>query len=190
MTVLQLVVPVTGSQLHLLEECLRSIKSNTPVDHVVNVAVGRAHIEDKVGEVVAVARGVYERTGLIITCVSPDLGYNGMVMEVLKIKYIPRHINSAADAWAGIATSRPPSGKPAPSQGYWVDLVKLQTDQIVEVDVTDGAGHGMLLAADKVFTFLYEATGKSGAGVDVWISYRWKNVSLTEYIGIVQASQL
>lgn len=113
-----------------------------------------------------------------------------MVMEVLKIKYIPRHINSAADAWAGIATSRPPSGKPAPSQGYWVDVVKLQTDQIVEVDVTDGAGHGMLLAADKVFTFLYEATGKSGAGVDVWISYRWKNVSLTEYIGIVQASQL
>lgn len=113
-----------------------------------------------------------------------------MVMEVLKITYIPRHVNGSADAWAGIATSRPPSGKPNPGQGYWVDVVKLPTDQVVEKDITDGAGHGMLVAADKLYGFMYEATAASGAGVDILISYRWKNVSLTEYIGIVQASQL
>lgn len=84
MTVLQLIVPVTPDKLHLLEECLQSIKKNTPVDHVVNVVVGEAHLEDRVGEVVATARRVYELSGLIISQADPQHGYNGMVMDVMK----------------------------------------------------------------------------------------------------------
>jgi hypothetical protein len=84
MTVLQLVVPVTSSQLHMLEECLQSIKSSTPVDHVVNIAIGRVHLEDRIAEALNIARQVYQRAGLVITCVPPELGYNGIVMEVLR----------------------------------------------------------------------------------------------------------
>jgi hypothetical protein len=84
MSVIQIVVPVTHDKLHLLEDCLHSIKQNTPVDHVVNVAIGQAMIEDKIGEIVATARAVYDRAGLVITCCDPKLGYNGIVMEVLR----------------------------------------------------------------------------------------------------------
>lgn len=84
MSIIQIVVPVTHEKLHLLADCLRSIKDHTPVDHVVNVAIGQALIEDKVGAIVAEARSVYDRSGLVITCVDPKLGYNGIVMEVLR----------------------------------------------------------------------------------------------------------
>lgn len=113
-----------------------------------------------------------------------------MVMEILKISYIPKHVGAPADAWCGLATSRPPDGKPSPSQGYWVDISKIPNDTTVNRDLTDGAGHGLLVAADKLYTFMFEGTAKQNNSIDVVILYRWKNVSLTEYIGIVQASQL
>lgn len=84
MTVLQIIVPVTPDKLHLLAECLTSVQLNTPVDHLVNVAIGRAPLEDRVGEIVACARSVYNRTGLVITCAEQSLGYNGIVMDVLR----------------------------------------------------------------------------------------------------------
>ena len=84
MSVIQIIVPAVYHQLHFLEECLRSVKNNTPVNHVVNVAIGKQPLEERIGEIVATARGVYERTGLVITCCPPEFGYNGAVMEVLK----------------------------------------------------------------------------------------------------------
>jgi hypothetical protein len=84
MTVLQLIVPCPVEMLHFLGECLHSIKNCTPVDHVVNVVVGRAHVEDRVGEAVGIARSVYDRSGLVITTAPPDAGYNGMAMEALR----------------------------------------------------------------------------------------------------------
>lgn len=113
-----------------------------------------------------------------------------MVMEVLKITYIPKHTNQDNDAWAGIATSRPPDGKPNAAQGYWVHITKITTNAPVTADLTDGAGHGLLVAADKLYSFFYEGTAVANAQIDYQILYRWKNVSLTEYIGIVQSSQL
>ncbi len=56
-------------------------------------------------------------------------------------------------------------------------------------DLTDGAGHGLLIATDKIFlamdTFGFAAVG---SGI-VKILYRFKEVALTEYIGIVQSQQ-
>lgn len=62
------------------------------------------------------------------------------------------------------------------------------TDPFV-YDCTDGAGHGILIATDNVFiqgiTF-----GQTGASTFRFkILYRFKNVALVEYIGIVQSQQ-
>jgi len=57
-------------------------------------------------------------------------------------------------------------------------------------DFTDGAGHGLLIAADKLYaavsTRRYYA---SGHACNFDILYRWKNVGLAEYVGIVQTGQ-
>lgn len=59
----------------------------------------------------------------------------------------------------------------------------------VEADVTDGAGHGILVATDNVFV-VATTLGQAGASVFRWkILYRFKEVSLVEYIGIVQSQQ-
>lgn len=57
------------------------------------------------------------------------------------------------------------------------------------LDLTDGAGHGILIATDNIFVQMNStATGASNT-VRVKILYRWKNISLAEYVGIVQSQQ-
>jgi len=85
MTIAQIIVPVTPDKVHLLSGCLQSIKDSTSVDHVVNVVIGGAHIEDRVGEIVAAARAIYDRTGLVISVADPKLGYNGIVIGALLV---------------------------------------------------------------------------------------------------------
>lgn len=57
------------------------------------------------------------------------------------------------------------------------------------VDLTDGIGHGILLATD--YLYVQADTHNYGAiqSIPFKILYRFKNVSLTEYIGIVQSQQ-
>jgi len=65
-----------------------------------------------------------------------------------------------------------------------------QTQDVWTMDLTDGAGHGLLLATDRLFiqgtTVGY---GVSVANFDFKILYRFKTVGLLEYIGIVQSQQ-
>lgn len=63
-------------------------------------------------------------------------------------------------------------------------------------DLTDGAGHGILIATDFLYLSVLSGTaaGRSvnpaaSQTVTVYILYRWKEVSLAEYIGIVQSQQ-
>lgn len=57
------------------------------------------------------------------------------------------------------------------------------------VDLTDNAGHGLLIATDNVyFNLLTQNTGAANSAI-MKLEYRWKEVSLTEYIGIVQSQQ-
>lgn len=57
----------------------------------------------------------------------------------------------------------------------------------VEIDLTDGAGHGILVASDKVFlTVDSESTGDTN-NVIARIAFRYKTVGITEYVGIVQS---
>ena len=58
-----------------------------------------------------------------------------------------------------------------------------------EFDFTDGAGHGVLVATDNLF-IQATTTGQANASIFQFkILYRFKKVSLVEYIGIVQSQQ-
>lgn len=57
----------------------------------------------------------------------------------------------------------------------------------IELDLTDGAGHGVLIASDSIFAYLKS----SGTGVTNTAAfkmlYRYKTVGVLEYVGIVQS---
>jgi len=57
------------------------------------------------------------------------------------------------------------------------------------IDLTDGAGHGFLVATDNIFAQVISANTGAAQTVAVKLLYRWKNVGLAEYIGIVQGQQ-
>jgi len=58
-----------------------------------------------------------------------------------------------------------------------------------EDDLTDGSGHGVLSATDTLrFDVQSTATGQAN-NVIFYMGYRFKEVALTEYIGIVQSQQ-
>ena len=59
----------------------------------------------------------------------------------------------------------------------------------IEFDITDGAGHGFLVATDQIYMQVFTNGATATATVRVKMLYRWKNVSLAEYIGIVQGQQ-
>lgn len=57
------------------------------------------------------------------------------------------------------------------------------------IDMTDGAGHGFLIATDNLFAQVQSSGTGAAQAVAFKIYYRWKNVGLAEYIGIVQSQQ-
>ena len=67
-------------------------------------------------------------------------------------------------------------------------ILALGNDPMV-ADLTDGAGHGVLVATDNLF-IAASTSGQAGASTFSFkILYRFKKVSLVEYIGIVQSQQ-
>lgn len=64
-------------------------------------------------------------------------------------------------------------------------------------DLTDGAGHGLLVATDNIFlsvqttniAFVGESADSIVGFVAADLIYRFKEVALAEYIGIVQSQQ-
>lgn len=56
-------------------------------------------------------------------------------------------------------------------------------------DVSDGAGHGFLVATDNLFLQVVSAGTSLANTITAKVLYRWKNVNLAEYIGIVQSQQ-
>lgn len=59
----------------------------------------------------------------------------------------------------------------------------------ISQDLTDSAGHGVLIGTDNIFLQVQSSGSGASNVVAVKILYRWKNVSLSEYIGIVQSQQ-
>lgn len=62
------------------------------------------------------------------------------------------------------------------------------THQVLEQDLTDGSGHGVLVASDKLW-IQYDANAAAGTVVAFEILYRFKTVGMREYVGIVQSQQ-
>lgn len=56
-------------------------------------------------------------------------------------------------------------------------------------DATDGAGHGVLVATDNIYFGCFTAGFTAAQSFNARILYRMKNVSVEEYIGIVQSQQ-
>lgn len=68
----------------------------------------------------------------------------------------------------------------------------IQYDEPIIHDFTDGAGHGLLVATDTLFLTIMSEIGASGATGATSngmckVLYRWKNVGIQEYVGIVQS---
>lgn len=56
-------------------------------------------------------------------------------------------------------------------------------------DLTDGAGHGVLVATDKLYVQIDTINFLAAEQFELKILYRFKTVKLVEYIGIVQSQQ-
>lgn len=67
-------------------------------------------------------------------------------------------------------------------------VLDLQNDPLVW-DATDGAGHGILIATDNIFVTGLTSGMTAAVAFPFKILYRFKEVSLVEYIGIVQSQQ-
>lgn len=132
-----------------------------------------------------------------------------IVMEMLHVQFRHTGVASVAGAttlYTFAVTTNPTV--PATLQALQVDprvvaargfmvltdaapTARLVVDLEIDEDLTDQAGHGILVATDNIY-FLAAATNNAGAVLtnpSVTITYRFKEVALTEYIGIVQSQQ-
>lgn len=65
----------------------------------------------------------------------------------------------------------------------------INLDRSRVLDTTDDAGHGLLIATDQIYLYMLSGfTGIANTGI-ARLLYRFKEVSLEEYIGIVQSQQ-
>lgn len=63
-------------------------------------------------------------------------------------------------------------------------------DTPIVFDCTDGAGHGILIATDNIYVQFASTAWNTAAQTAYWkILYRFKEIGLLEYIGIVQSQQ-
>jgi len=63
------------------------------------------------------------------------------------------------------------------------------TSRVTEFDLTDGSGRGILVATDSLYLNLNTVNTGRINYVNAKIIYRLKNVTLQEYVGIVQSQQ-
>lgn len=118
-----------------------------------------------------------------------------MVMEVLKVQWVTDAKGVTGHTHMAIGVQAAPSGTTAPTgeEGYVQIFHKRANTSPQEgtdfwQDVTDGQGHGVLIATDKIYIITNGGEATNTNKVYCNILYRWKNVSLQEYIGIVQSS--
>lgn len=57
------------------------------------------------------------------------------------------------------------------------------------LDLTDNAGHGFLIGTDSIYIQINSVATGNINNARVKILYRWKDVSMAEYVGMVQGQQ-
>lgn len=127
------------------------------------------------------------------------------IVEILKVKWVVTALNITTAGpdmlRAYLMTKSPITTEPAITDGTILDALILgqQTvtsgsvvqDCVFDHNLTDEAGHGMLVATDNIFMGIIQTAAASPVTsvVAAWILYRLKRVGLSEYIGIVQGQQ-
>lgn len=130
----------------------------------------------------------------------PNTG-RAQVLEILSVKYNHRNVGLVAASRVNVFISTASFGTTATNYGEprvfscYADDIDLVTSGATttffpfEDDLEDSAGHGFLVATDQIFIQCNSANTTAANIVDVKFYYRWKNVTLAEYIGIVQGQQ-
>lgn len=122
------------------------------------------------------------------------------VMEILKVFWgLPTPVEVDNSLQALLTTSS--QGTTASNFGNTriIDMVirtiaittsgQIDDQGIICHDLTDGAGHGILVGTDNIYLQIGSSTTSATNIVYAKILYRWKDVSTTEYVGIVQGQQ-
>jgi len=129
------------------------------------------------------------------------------IMEVMRV----RAASNRATAWAGnvqaqniiLAFATRSIGVAAPPTNDNTAVVAYMKKELSSVaaagawnmpatweqDLTDGAGHGILLAGDKLYVVLSSVLTALAQQWSFEIYYRFKTVGMREYVGIVQSQQ-
>jgi hypothetical protein len=122
------------------------------------------------------------------------------VMEILKLFFYSDAARAEVDSTLqAFLTTKSYSSAPGKTDGpliaWWKEATEITTSgQVVvsypfQMDLMDGAGHGVIVATDNIYLSAGSSTTSVANVVYCWILYRWKNVALPEYIGIVQSQQ-
>lgn len=150
--------------------------------------------------------------GTPIVRVGPQTDGNAIIMEILKIFVTYPDVdqdNAAATTrsftWSVATTSSGGTAAVQPLSNPRVimfgqrevrnaftaagtGMLDIQLDPHV-IDLTDGAGHGILVATDNIFINVNTTNQAAAGNYNFRFLYRFKRVSLVEYIGIVQSQQ-
>lgn len=132
-----------------------------------------------------------------------------MVLELLKVMWDFDYtiINTdAATTLGGLAylSTRPLIATPSTQDPYIIDWIEMKLQTLSATsggiavfqqhpyihDLTDDAGHGILVGTDNLYVGLLNPTNYTSGNQcysAVRILYRWKDVSLAEYVGMVQS---
>lgn len=133
-----------------------------------------------------------------------------MVMELLKVAYsanLATNLNvvgSQTCYWQSQISTKEQSSLD-PSDGTVIDYVSDQitiyqpatptaavarwAQQPIVHDLTDGAGHGIIIATDRIYLWFNTVQFSNPVATWVRLYYRFKEVSLEEYVGMVQSQQ-
>ncbi|KKL70354.1 hypothetical protein LCGC14_2105730 [marine sediment metagenome] len=144
-----------------------------------------------------VSKGIFTKAGkatvmeiLRIYAHMPSFPFLGNVAETSKSRSL---IFSSTDGLkTGINDASTFAGFTSTLHGAWTagGSYGLHFDGIYMWDCTDDAGHGFLLASDYFYVSADTNGWTPAIGTFAFkLLYRYKNVSLTEYIGIVQSQQ-
>lgn len=133
---------------------------------------------------------------------------NGIVhvMEVLKVKWElqdpPTIQNSVAFEIAGGLTYNNTTGEPNLLTPSTISVRKIWGSALVSTqsyaallegvwvdDLTDGAGHGWLVAAEDLFVTASTTNYASNVRWNVLLEFRWKAVPMMEYIALKESAE-
>lgn len=123
------------------------------------------------------------------------------VMEILKVFWFPDsaivETDNSIEAYmttSSFGTTAVNFDEPRVFAAFTRDIKITTSGQIVNEgpiiqDLSDGAGHGILIATDQIFLQIQSSSTSAAQAMKAKLLYRWKNVGLAEYIGVVQSQQ-